>query len=82
MADNIDMLKQLYTPLEKNVFYGDVLTQRKFVTIVSPGQFISADLKENSLNDQHTIWNLTNKCLDSTFVHRFLTSSFRDCIQK
>jgi hypothetical protein len=43
--DNFSMLRQLYTLLEKNVFFGDNLRDRRFVTIVTPGQFISTNLK-------------------------------------
>src|SRR5262249_33433999 len=66
--DNFDMLRQLYTLLEGNVFYGDRLKDRKFVTILSPGQFISTNLKENDQNDQYNVWELCNKVLDTTFT--------------
>jgi hypothetical protein len=69
------MIRQLYTLLEQNVFYGDRLTERKFVTLLSPGQFISTNLKENNLNDQYSIWELTNKVMDTTFVQKFQPST-------
>lgn len=73
--DNLELTKQLYTILEQNVFYGNRLRDRNFVTLIAPGQFISTKMKKNNSNDQWTIWNLSNKCLDTTFYHKHLPST-------
>ncbi len=68
MADNTDMMRQIFTLLESNVFFGDRLSTGQFVALVSPGQFISTNLKPNSLNDQRTIWKLTNSTMAASFL--------------
>ena len=80
--NNFDIYRQLYTLLEQNIFFGDRLTERKFVTLLSPGQFVSTSLKQTSLDDRYTIWNLCNKALDSTFLHRHLNSSISGLYQE
>jgi hypothetical protein len=73
--DNGDLYRQLYTLLEQNVFFGDRLDQREFVTLLSPGQFVSTKLKKTSSDDQHSLFDLTDKTIDSTFLWRPLTST-------
>jgi hypothetical protein len=73
--DNGDLYRQLYTLLEQNVFYGDRLDQRQFVTLLSPGQFVSTKLRKTSNDDQHILFDLTDKTIDSTFLWRPLIST-------
>src|SRR5207342_2962509 len=46
---------------------------REFVTLLSPGQFVSTRLKKTSGDDQHSLFDLTDKTVDSTFLWRPLT---------
>src|SRR3954451_19841352 len=73
--DNGDLYRQLYTLLEQNVFFGDRLDQRQFVTMLVPGQFVSTKLRKGSADDQYSPAQLADKTLDSTFLWRPLTSS-------
>jgi hypothetical protein len=73
--DNGDLYKQLYTVFEQNLFFGDRLEERQFVTMLSPGQFVSTRLRRSSLDDEHTIFDLTDKTIDSTFLWRPLIST-------
>ena len=66
--DNGDLYRQLYTLLEQNVFYGDRLEERQFVTLLAPGQFVSTKLKKTSPDDQHNLFDLTDKTIDTTFL--------------
>lgn len=68
MATNLDMMRQLYTLLEQNIFFGDRLTSRQFVTTLSPGQFVSTKLKKTSSNDQRAIWKLCNSTMAASFL--------------
>jgi hypothetical protein len=67
-ADNTSMMKQIYTLLEDNIFFGDRLSQGEFVALVSPGQFISTSLSPTNMADQHTIWKLANSTIAASFV--------------
>ena len=67
-ADNTSMMKQIYTLLEDNIFFGDRLSQGEFVALVSPGQFISTSLSPTNMADQHTIWMLANSTIAASFV--------------
>jgi hypothetical protein len=68
MASNSDMMRQIFTLLEQNIFFGDRLSSGQFVALISPGQFVSTKLKPGSLNDQHTIWKLCNSTMAASFV--------------
>jgi len=73
--DNGALYRQLYTLLEQNVFFGDRLDQRQFVTMLVPGQFVSTKLRKASADDQFSLAQLADKTLDSTFLWRPLTST-------
>jgi hypothetical protein len=73
--DNGDLYRQLYTLFEQNVFFGDRLEERQFVTLLAPGQFVSTKLKKGSADDQHSLFDLTDKTIDSTFLWKPLTST-------
>jgi hypothetical protein len=73
--NNGDLYRQLYTLLEENAFFGDRLDERQFVTLLVPGQFVSTKLRKTSADDQHSLFDLTDKAIDSTFLWRPLTST-------
>jgi hypothetical protein len=73
--DNGDLYRQLYTLLEQNVFFGDRLDERQFVTMLVPGQFVSTKLRQSSSDDQYNLAQLADKTLDSTFLWRPLPST-------
>jgi hypothetical protein len=73
--DNGNLYRQLYTLLEQNVFFGDRLSERQFVTMLVPGQFVSTNLRKESPNDRSTLAQLADKSLDSTFLWRPLAST-------
>jgi hypothetical protein len=73
--DNGDLYRQLYTLLEQNVFFGDRLDQRQFVSLLVPGQFVSTKLRKANPDDQHALFDLADKTLDSTFLWKPQTST-------
>ncbi len=76
MADNKNLLRNLFTLLEGEVFYGDRLSQREFVTLMQPGQFVSPNLSENPASDDMQIqFALCDDLLDSQFLRAPLVGS-------
>lgn len=65
----------IFSLLEEGVFFGDMLTQREFVSLMSPGQFVSTNLSPNNLEDLYTQWEITNDRLDTSFLRRPLNGT-------
>ncbi len=73
MADELSLVKSLFSSIETNLFYGDQLGTGEFATLMHPGQFISTKLDpDRDPNDGYTLFENLNDVLDSLFVHSSL----------
>jgi hypothetical protein len=76
MADNLQLLKNIFTELQGPLFLGDGMTTGEFHALLQPGQFISTDLKENAAsNDMAIQAELANLALDTSFIFKTLNGS-------
>jgi hypothetical protein len=86
MPSDFDLMRQLFTLLEGNIFFGDRLSEREFVALVNPGQFISDQLDPANGPDAYTIWKLTNKVLAASFLYkpllRTVSGTYEDILKK
>jgi hypothetical protein len=75
MPDEQSLVDSLFTVIENVMFYGDRLQGGQFVSMMSPGQFVSLNLKEGNKNDEFIQYDVTNDCLDTSFIRKPLTST-------
>ena len=76
MADNVQIIKNLFSDLEGPLFLGDRLGQGDFSVLMQPGQFVSLNLTEQDSSEDMAIqYELTNTALDTSFVFKQLTST-------
>lgn len=75
MPDEQSLVANLYTLAENAIFQGDSLLTGNFVTFMNPGQFLSLNLSEDNPNDMAIQFNLTNSCLDASFLGKPLQST-------
>ena len=75
MADEQSLINSLFTLVESVIFFGDRLGSGQFVSLMSPGQFISLKLAEGNKNDEYIQYDLTNDCLDTSFIRSPLIST-------
>ncbi|HVU90342.1 MAG TPA: hypothetical protein VHD36_23630 [Pirellulales bacterium] len=79
MADNYQVIGNLYNEMENQLFLGDRLSQGEFACFQSPGQFVSTNLKEVSGTDDMWIqFDLVDPLLDSTFQRTELPGSISE----
>lgn len=76
MADNVQIVKNLFSALEAPLFLGDKLGQGDFSVIMQPGQFVSLHLQEQDSSEDMAIQStLVDTALDTSFVYKELTST-------
>src|ERR1700732_1173129 len=75
MPDEQSLVASLFTLIENTMFRGDRLQSSGFVTMMSPGQFVSLNLKEGNRNDEYIQYDVTNDCLDTSFIRNPLQST-------
>lgn len=76
MADNVNIMQNLYSLIEDEVFLGDNLDSGEFALLLNPGQFVSPNLKEKAGSDDMQIqYDLTNQIYDTSFVAKSLVGS-------
>ena len=70
MADNLRLLKNIFSEMEKPLFLGDGLQHGEFHVLMQPGQFISTNLTEFDLSDDMSIQaSLTDFLIDTQFIY-------------
>jgi hypothetical protein len=75
MSDEQSLVASLFTLIEDTMFQGDRLQSSEFVTMMSPGQFVSLNLQEGNRNDEYIQYDVTNDCLDTSFLRNPLQST-------
>lgn len=75
MPDEQSLVNSLFTLVEDVIFYGDRLDNGQFVSLMSPGQFMSLKLVEGNRNDEYIQYDVTNDCLDTSFIRSPLLST-------
>ena len=75
MPDEQSLVASLFTLVENTIFRGDSLLSGNFVTIMSPGQFVSLNLSEDNPNDEYIQYDVVNDCLDTSFLRKSLQST-------
>jgi hypothetical protein len=75
MADERSLIASLFTLIENSIFFGDRMQESEFVTMMSPGQFISPNLQEQKPNDAYIQYDVTNDCLDTSFIRKPLDAT-------
>ncbi|HYE17378.1 MAG TPA: hypothetical protein VEA69_02980 [Tepidisphaeraceae bacterium] len=76
MADNVRLVGNLFTRLESELFGGDRLNAREFVSLMFPGLFLSTTAGEE--NGSTALFNQSrtlNRALDTSYVMRGLAST-------
>src|ERR1041385_8410402 len=75
MANNRQILANLYTMMEQEIF-ADRLSKGEFATLMNPGQFISPNLgEENDSDDMAIQAEFANIGLDTSFSYAELPST-------
>lgn len=75
MADEVSLVNSLFTLIEDVMFYGDRLGEGQFVSMMSPGQFVSLNLAEGNANDEYIQFDVTDDGLDTSFIRSPLLST-------
>jgi len=76
MADNLRLLKNIFSELEKPLFLGDGLSSGEFHVLMQPGQFMSTNLKEADSSDDMAIQaDLTDLLIDTQFIYTTLNGA-------
>ena len=75
MPDEKSLVASLFTLIEDTIFRGDRLQSSEFVSVMSPGQFLSLNLKEGNVNDEYIMYDVANDCLDTSFLRNPLQST-------
>lgn len=70
MVDNLKILKNLFSELEKPLFLGDGLNNGEFHVLMQPGQFISTSLKQAANSQDMLIQSdLVDSIIDTKFIY-------------
>ncbi|PWT80290.1 MAG: hypothetical protein C5B44_05485, partial [Acidobacteria bacterium] len=76
MADNIQIMQNLYSLVENEMFLGDRLSTGEFAAVLNPGQFVSPNLLEKpGADDMYIQYDLVNQALDTCFLARSLPAT-------
>jgi hypothetical protein len=75
MPTDLELMRQMFTVMESNLFFGDRLTERQFVSLVNPGQFISDKLDPSNASDAYIIASLADKALAASFLYKPLNNT-------
>lgn len=76
MADNLRLLKNVFSALEKPLFLGDGLEKGEFHVLLQPGQFVSPNLTESDSTDDMAVQAaLLDDIIDTKFIYTPLSGS-------
>jgi hypothetical protein len=82
MADNKQMILNLFGGMQDALFLGDRFSQGEFVAFMQPGQFVSDKLKESdSSDDMAVISDVSNAIVDSQYVAKYKGTDYSNGLE-
>jgi len=82
MADNQQMIINLFGSIQNALFLGDPLASQQCASFLQPGQFLSTNIKENpGTKDMYNQAQIANLIYDTSFLTPYATTDFEQGAQ-